>query len=132
MKYLKILMLVISMLSFQGNAQEKDVLPTPEFKAEPVGGMQNFYLTFTRKFNAPEIPINQNEIYVKLSFFIEVDGSLTEIAIEGETEEIRNEINRVMKLMPNWKPAMTNNEPVRSKFIMPIRMKVTKDNLPKN
>jgi len=81
------------------------------------------------KFNAPEIPADQNEIKVKLIFYIETDGSLTEITAEGETEEIRNEIIRVMKLMPIWKPATTNGDPVRSKFIMPISIRVTKDNL---
>lgn len=73
MNFLKLIILLIFLNPFCLSAQEKDVLPTPEFKAEPVGGMRNFYLTFTRKFNAPEIPINQNEISVKLSFFIEAD-----------------------------------------------------------
>lgn len=131
MNYLKLFLGLIFMTSFYGNAQAKDVLPTPEFKAEPVDGMRNLYLNFIEKFNSPKIASNQNEIKVKLSFFVETDGSLSEITAEGETEEIRNEIIRVMKLLPNWKPAMTNGEPIRSRFIMPIKINVSKDDLPK-
>ncbi len=33
-----------------------------------------------------------------------------------------------MKLIPEWKPAFNEGESVRSKFIMPISIKVTKGN----
>lgn len=128
MKFLYLFMFLAFVNTFNVYAQENEVVLTPEFKAEPVGGMRSFYLAFMRKFNAPEIPVDQSEIKVKLNFIIETDGSLSEITMDGETEEIRNEILRVMKLMPEWKPALNAGEPVRSKFFMPISIKVTKEN----
>ena len=129
MKYLKILMLVISMLSFQGNAQEKEVLPTPEFKAQPNEGMQKFYGAFVRNFNSKTVKSGQEYATSKLVFFVETDGTFSDITAEGEMIEVNEEVIRVMKLMPKWKPATTKGDPVRSKFIMPISIKVTKDNL---
>nr|WP_297309293.1 hypothetical protein [uncultured Flavobacterium sp.] len=73
MKFLTLFLFLVFLNTFNVYAQENEVVLTPEFKAEPVGGMQNFYMTFTRKFNAPKIPVNQNEIKVKLNFIIEID-----------------------------------------------------------
>ena len=62
-------------------------------------------------------------------FFVETDGTFSDITAEGEMIEVNEEVIRVMKLMPKWKPATTKGDPVRLKFIMPISIKVTKDNL---
>ena len=107
MKYLKILMLLISMLSFQGNAQEKDVLPTPEFKAQPNEGMQKFYGAFVRNFNSKTVKSGQEYATSKLVFFVETDGTFSDITAEGEMIEVNEEVIRVMKLMPKWKDRKT-------------------------
>lgn len=121
-------MLLISMLSFQGNAQENAVLPIPQYKAEPVEGMQKFYASFVHNFSPAAVQSELEYAKARLVFFVESDGSFSEITAEGEEVEVNEEVVRVMKLMPNWKPATSNGEPVRSKFIMPVKIKIYKDN----
>ena len=131
MKFLKLIILLIFLNPFYGNAQEKDVLPIPQFKAEPNEGMQKFYAAFVRNFNSSTVKLGQEYAKSKLFFFVETDGTFSDITAEGEMIEVNEEVIRVMKLMPIWKPATTNGDPVRSKFIMPISIRVTKDNLSK-
>ncbi len=92
--------------------------------AKPVDGNENFYRQFIRKFNVP-YQINQDEIKILVRFIIEKDGSISNIAILGSNEpKLNNEVIRVLKTMPKWKPATANGLPVRSDFKFPIMIKV--------
>jgi len=94
-------------------------------KAEPTEGMQNFYKNYTRKFTAPEVGGNVQEISVLLKFVVEKDGSFTDIQIAGpDPHSIGKEAIRVLKSMPKWKPAEHNGKTVRSSFKLPIKLRV--------
>jgi TonB family protein len=55
-------------------------------------------------------------------FVVEKDGTISEIRIlKGVNEEMDNEVIRVIKLMPKWKPGIQDGEPVRVLYSMPIR-----------
>src|SRR5690606_7770608 len=94
-------------------------------KAEPVEGLQKFYQNFTRKFNAPEVGGNVNEISVKLKFVVEKDGSITDIQIAGpDPHNIGKEAIRTLKIAGKWKPGQHNGKTVRSSFTLPIKIRV--------
>lgn len=94
-------------------------------KAEPTDGMQKFYSQFVKKFNAPEVGSNVNQIKVVLKFVVEKDGSFTNVQIVNDQYGAGKEAMRVLKSMPKWKPAMQNGKTVRSNFSLPITIKVS-------
>jgi TonB family protein len=58
---------------------------------------------------------------VYIQFTVNKNGSLSDFTfIKGISKELDEEALRVMKLMPDWKPAMQNGKPVNSRFVLPI------------
>lgn len=93
-------------------------------KASPNEGIQKFYSNFARKFNAPDVGGGVSEIVVRLKFVVEKDGSFTDIQVIDDKQGVGREAIRVLKSMPNWKPAEHNGKTVRSSFTLPIKIKV--------
>lgn len=93
-------------------------------KAEPNEGLQKFYQNFARKFNAPDVGGGVSEIVVRLRFVVEKDGSFTDIQVIDDKQGVGKEAIRVLKSMPQWKPAKHNDRTVRSSFTLPIKIKV--------
>lgn len=78
-------------------------------------------LTEMIKFFRRTIKYRGTEGRVIVSFVIEKDGSLTDVEIVSKfSDKADEEVLRVMKLMPKWKPGMQNGRPVRVKYTMPI------------
>jgi len=62
---------------------------------------------------------------VVVRFIVEPDGSITNIEVDKSVHELLDdEVVRLMKLMPNWKPGLVNGQPVRTRFRMPVRFKL--------
>ena len=58
---------------------------------------------------------------VVVSFFVEPDGSLSDIELVRKVApELDEEVLRVVKAMPKWIPASHNNIPIRAKYTLPI------------
>jgi TonB family protein len=58
---------------------------------------------------------------VYIQFTVNKNGSLSDFTfIKGISKELDEEALRVMKLMPDWKPAMQNGKPVNSRFVLLI------------
>ena len=61
---------------------------------------------------------------VFVSFVIEKDGTLSDIkVIRDAGYGIGNEISRIIKKSPKWKPAIHNGRVVRSQYTVPISIK---------
>lgn len=109
----------------QKSDDENKVWGFVQKKASPNEGMEAFYKSYVRKFNAPDVGGNVQEISVLLKFVVEKDGSFTDIQIAGpDPHNIGKEAIRVLKAMPKWKPAEHNGKTVRSSFKLPIKLRV--------
>lgn len=109
----------------QKSDDENKVWGFVQKKASPNEGMEAFYKSYIRKFNAPDVGGNVQEISVLLKFVVEKDGSFTDIQIAGpDPHNIGKEAIRVLKAMPKWKPAEHNGKTVRSSFKLPIKLRV--------
>ncbi|KAA5538357.1 energy transducer TonB [Paenimyroides baculatum] len=93
-------------------------------KAAPNEGLAKFMQNYARKFNAPDVGGNVTEIKVRLKFVVEKDGSFTDLQVLDDKQGVGNEAKRVLKAMPQWKPAQHNGKTVRSSFTLPITIKV--------
>ena len=66
----------------------------------------------------------QGTVYV--GFLVNKDGSITDVeTVKGVHPDIDEEAERVIKLMPPWKPGTENQIPVTVRFVMPIKFKIS-------
>lgn len=99
----------------QKSDDENKVHSFVQQKAAPNEGLQAFFSSFIRKFNAPDVGGNEKEISVRLKFVVEKDGSFTDVQVSGaDPHNMGKEAIRVLKSMPKWKPAEHNGKKVRS------------------
>ena len=62
----------------------------------------------------------QGTVYV--TFIVEKDGSLSDVRIlRGIGGGCDEEVIRIVKKMPKWKPGRLDDKPVRVQFIMPVK-----------
>jgi len=129
MKRILILFSTCLLIFSASNAQElaKDTVAKiievrPEFK----GGDENLYkyiknnIKYPKKAKKKDI---QGQVYV--SFVVEKDGSINEIAIKkGVHELLDQEAMRIVQNMPAWSPGNQNGKPIRVQFVLPIIFKL--------
>lgn len=83
------------------------------------GGMMLFYKYVGNNFKVSEGFKGKGKIYLR--FFIEKDGSLTEIEIIRDLGfGLGDEAIRVLKESPKWIPGSVNGSPVRMMYSIPI------------
>lgn len=75
----------------------------------------------------PQICIEQNvqgRVYV--GFVVNRDGSIVDVKIiKSPDNNLSKEAERVVKLMPKWKPAKQGNKTVRSRFNLPVNFRLS-------
>lgn len=129
----KILILtLLFLINFKGNAQETNletdkIYSLVQEKASPANGMLDFYQTFANEFNLNAAPLTQPDLQLRVKFVVEKDGSITNVESVGDETVFLNEVKRVLTIMPNWIPAKHNGQTVRSRFILPIKLKKPKE-----
>ncbi|MBK7429299.1 MAG: energy transducer TonB [Saprospiraceae bacterium] len=66
------------------------------------------------------------EGFVIVQFIVDKSGKIIDpMVVRGIGGGCDQEAQRVVKLMPDWTPGYHNGEPVRVKFTMPIRFKLS-------
>ena len=129
MKRILILFSTCLLIFSASNAQElaKDTVAKiievrPEFK----GGDENLYKYIKKNIKYPKKAKKkdiQGQVYV--SFVVEKDGSINEIAIKkGVHELLDQEAMRIVQNMPAWSPGNQNGKPIRVQFVLPIIFKL--------
>lgn len=98
----------------------------PEIRAEYPEGEKALMEFIKDNLNYPvmckEMGI-QGRVFV--SFVIEKDGAVSTVkVVRGIHELLDKESVRVIKKMPNWKPAETRGRKVRSKMILPFNFRL--------
>ncbi|PJE43920.1 MAG: energy transducer TonB [Flavobacterium sp.] len=91
------------------------------------GGMDRFYKYVSNNINRPEIEEDsQITMSVVMAFVIEKDGSMTDIrALRSTDKNLEREAIRVLKsLKTKWEPGYQNDKPVRTLYMLPIKVKI--------
>lgn len=129
----------ILFLGLQSIAQESNesddekVYKFVQKKADPKQGMFKFLQAFTNEFNSLVIPPKFDEISFKLKFIIEKNGMLSNIEIEENQHAYAyiEEIIRVLKKAPAWRPAEIKGKTVRSVHVVPVKLRFPMRNVDK-
>jgi Ca-activated chloride channel family protein len=104
--------------------EEYDIYYVAEKMPEYTGGIEAFKKYVRDHIQLPEGLQNKNitgRIFVQ--FTIDTDGSVTDIKIlRGLHQLLDNEVIRVIKLSPKWKPGTQNGRPVKVSLTVPIEI----------
>lgn len=94
----------------------------PEFP----GGMAAFVKWLTDNLRYPALAQRQNiQGRVVVTFIINRDGSTSDLKIAKSVHPMLDrEALRVARMMPNWKPGVSNGKPCRTLFAIPIEFKI--------
>lgn len=113
---------------YQGSSNEENIVSFPDEEAEYIGGITALNKFIMENISYPEEAIRKGisgEIYI--SFIVETDGSLTGIRVvdpDLPVTLLEEEAMRLVSTMPNWKPAVSQGQNVRSKVRLPIEFKL--------
>lgn len=102
--------------------QDDEIVIVPEVEAEFPGGVAKMFEFIQKNLKYPDVSLH-NEVQgrVYCSFVIEKNGTITNIEVlRGISVELDQEAVRLIKSMPNWKPAENRGKICRSKYTLPI------------
>ena len=98
-------------------AKEAPIQREPEFP----GGMQAWVNFLNRNLRVPEDLEAGDKKTVMIRFLVDIDGSVNGFeVIQSGGRAYDQEVIRVLKKMPKWKPAIQNNLPVVRNFTQPV------------
>ncbi len=136
MKKLLFVLSVLWVASLTSNAQddkkvnEQDhVFVDYEENAQFPGGEQECFKFLAANVKYPAECIEKGiQGRVIVSFIIETDGTVDEIkTMRSPDPLLTKEAERVVALMPKWKPFMQNGKPVRSRYTLPVMFRLNTD-----
>jgi hypothetical protein len=141
-KFILVLPFFVFLLIFNCNAQGTKSDVEPPFRyvsepAEPLYGYDSLYKFIQENLRLPEVvelskkqkKFNNNakpiSAQVFVEFVIEIDGSISNVRVlVGANPTYDEEAIRVIKMLPNWKPAKHNGKLVRSFYSLPVRFMI--------
>lgn len=106
---------------------DEDVIFTVvEQQAEYPGGAEAMFKFLQKNMKYPAIARRMGvEGSVFVSFVIDKEGVISDVqVIKGISAECDKEAQRVIKLMPPWKPGKQNGKAVRCRFVLPVKFKL--------
>ena len=102
------------------------IVEFPDVEAEFIGGAQAMMKYIQQNIQYPPTSIEMNEQgKVYLSFVVEPDGTISNVAIErGVSIDIDNEAKRVVRSMPKWSPGESKGKKARTRCRLPINFQL--------
>ena len=126
--FLFINFIAITHLYFSQIAPEELIDVEVDIEAEYPGGLKELSKFIGANLTYPQSAIDKNrQGKCFINFIIEKNGAVSNIKLAKKVKRCREcnrEAIRVIKMMPRWKPAYKNNQPVRSRFTLPINFQL--------
>ena len=120
--------IIIANIYFSQIAPEELMDIEVDIEAEYPGGLKELSKFISTNLNYPQSAIDKNrQGKCFINFIIEKNGAVSNIKLAKKVKRCREcnrEAIRVIKMMPRWKPAYKNNQPVRSRFTLPINFQL--------
>lgn len=138
-KFTLLLILTVSSLSLsaqnadeiqgQGSTMENDssFVTNPDIQPSFKGGEGELRAYLAANLKYPVISQENGEQgRVIVSAIVNVDGSLSDVKVEKSVSpSLDKEAKRLVSNMPLWNPGMVNDEPVRTKCLIPVSFRLT-------
>ena len=97
-----------------------------ERQPEYQGGMEAMMKFINSNLRRPPVMKKNKELHgvVNVEFIITEDGSIADVkTVRGIHPDLDAEAERVVRMMPPWRPGSQQGKPVRVKFNIPVRFK---------
>jgi protein TonB len=110
---------------------EKDVVvDRPDFMPEFPGGMEALQRFLSRNLRMPRQDLEPgSKISTLVRFVVDKNGTVADIELEKRGgKEFDNEVERVVKKMPQWKPGIQHGKYVAVFFRLPVIFQVPDEN----
>ena len=109
------------------NYDDERIFETVEENAQFPGGDEACMKWLQEHIKYPQICIEQSvQGRVQVSFVVNRDGSIVDVKVlRSPDPNLSKEAERVVKMMPKWKPAKQNNKTVRSRFNLPVNFRLS-------
>jgi len=108
---------------------EMEIYINEEEMLEFPGGIANLRKVLKANLIYPEIELKkgiQGTVYVR--FVVSVDGSVTDVKIgKGVDQTLDDEVLRVVKILPKWRPGKQIGMPVKVSYEIPVRFRIPDD-----
>ncbi|MBU3658303.1 MAG: TonB family protein [Flavobacteriales bacterium] len=104
----------------------EEIIEFPDVEATFPGGPAAMMKWINSNIQYPQTSIEMNEQgRVFLSFVVEADGSVSNVAVEkGVSEELDREAKRVVRSMPPWTPGEAKGKKARTRCRLPINFQL--------
>ncbi len=101
---------------------EEEIIDFPDVEASFPGGAAAMQKWIAENVQYPQTAIEMNEQgRVYLSFVVEPDGSITNIAVErGVSSDLDKEAKRLLRKMPKWSAGEAKGKKARTRCRLPI------------
>lgn len=98
-----------------------------EENAQFPGGDAECFKWLSEHIKYPSICVEQGvQGRVIVNFVVNRDGSIVDVkTVHSPDPNLTKEAERVVKLMPKWKPARQGNKTVRSRFTLPVMFRLS-------
>ena len=98
-----------------------------EENAQFPGGDAECFKWLSEHIKYPSICVEQGvQGRVIVNFVVNRDGSIVDVkTVRSPDPNLTTEAERVVKLMPKWKPARQGNKTVRSRFTLPVMFRLS-------
>lgn len=98
-----------------------------EENAQFPGGDAECFKWLSDHIKYPSICVEQGvQGRVTVNFVVNRDGSIVDVkTVRSPDPNLTKEAERVVKLMPKWKPARQGNKTVRSRFTLPVMFRLS-------
>lgn len=112
----------------QGSIKESDTsfVTNPDIQPSFKGGEGELMAYLAANLKYPIISQENGEQgRVIVSAIVNVDGSLSDVKVEKSVSpSLDKEAKRLVSNMPVWNPGMVNDEPVRTKCLIPVSFRL--------
>ena len=113
----------------QGTAPAETVLSKSDVMPEFPGGLGALLRYLHNNLRMPKDNLEAGATYsVKIRFIVDKDGEVTGISVlQSAGKDFDEEVMRVVKKMPKWKPGMQQGNPVAVYYNLPVTFQVPEE-----
>jgi periplasmic protein TonB len=130
MPYLMVLVLslytCLSLLAPPSSKEDEPIYEVVDIPPVPKGGQQAVLKTLVKNLRYPASALEKGvEGLVAVEFVVEIDGSISQLAIaRGIGYGCDEEAMRVVAMLKKWSPGILDGEAVRTRMKFPVKFKL--------
>jgi protein TonB len=119
-----------NILATPSEPESEKILDIAEFMPEFPGGIEALHRFLSKNLRMPREDLDPGStVRVLVKFVVDKDGSISGIELmQSGGNDFDDEVKRVMKKMPHWKPGKQNGRSIAVYYTLPVIFQAPADN----